>query len=382
MPGANYSKNEVKPLILKGIDTLEFGLDVEDYLPTFNSYLDYFKKLKEAAQTSGVEQTLTIGNLTLTVHRTGIPFYAYKLTCNDFSICFMDKEMKGNSPIFVRLMSSFLWSYGYKQAYYNFLEWFLCFQPNLSGIRLSRSDICVDLDEASFKQCDSKGVVKRARRQIEHFVNGEYKEGRKFSGFTIGGGGPILARIYNKSLEVKKSQKLWFQDIWRENGWNESKEVWRVEFQIRREALKEFSIHSANELFDNEDQLWAYLTEEWLTIKQPTKDNVSRWKIKRKWKLVQTAGMNYKPSPLIRERVKKANLKQLLDQAAGLMLSVAALSNHDSFKDTTQKVQSWAENNLIKKNTSFLKEKQLRRGKYLFAEDASNITGGTENEST
>lgn len=373
----------MKALILKGIDTLEFGIDVEDYLPTFKKYLDQFKELKEAAQISGVEQTLNIGKVSLTVHRTGIPFYAYKLTCNDFSICFMDKEMKGNSPIFVRLMSNFLWSYGYKQAYDNFLEWFLCFEPELSGIRLSRSDICVDIDEASFKQCDSKGVVKRARRQIEHFVNGEYKEGRIFSGFTIGGGGPILARIYNKSLEIKKSQKLWFQDIWRENGWIETKDVWRVEFQIRREALKEFFIHFVNDLFQHEDQLWAYLTREWLSIKQPTKDNVSRWKLKRKWKIVQTAGMNYTPSPLIRDRVKQANLKQLLDQAAGLMLSVAALSDHYSIEDTTQDIQSWAEKSLLKKNTSFLEEKQRRRDRYLVAADnTSQTNGGTEHECT
>jgi hypothetical protein len=376
MLGANYSGSEVNALILKGIDTIEFGLDVDDYLSTFKPCLELFKSMKEAAQVSGVEQTINIGGVELTVHRTGIPFYAYKLTCNDFSICFMDKEMKGNSPIFVRLMSGFLWSYGHKKAYEIFLDWFRYFDATLYGIRLSRSDICVDIDEVAFKQSDTKGVVTRARRRVEHFVNGEYKEGREFSGFTVGGGGPILARIYNKSLEIKKSGKLWFHDIWREHGWSESRDVWRVEFQIRRAALKEFFIHSVNQLFEKEEQLWAYLTEEWLTVNQPSKDNVSRWKPKKKWKLVQTAGMNYKPSPLIREVVKKANLKQLLDQAAGIMLSVAALSNHDSFEATAKNIQSWAEMNLSKKNTSFLAEKQRRREKYLFAESIPTENGG------
>ncbi|MCG7317897.1 hypothetical protein MHL86_11755 [Brevibacillus laterosporus] len=50
---------------------------------------------------------------------------------------------------------------------------------------------------------------------------------------------------------------------------------------------------------------------------------------------------------------------------------------HDSFEATTHDIQSWAENSLIKKNTSLFEEKQRR----VFADD-SNKTGRTETEST
>lgn len=65
-------------------------------------------------QVEGKEQDIIIGNLNLSVHRNGIPFHAYKLTSNDFSICFMDKEMKDNPPIKVRFLAGYLWSFGYK----------------------------------------------------------------------------------------------------------------------------------------------------------------------------------------------------------------------------------------------------------------------------
>ena len=53
-------------------------------------------------------------------------------------------------------------------------------------------------------------VVTRARGKVNHFVNDEYYNGSEFSGFTIGRGDPLLARIYNKTLEVKKSQNCGF----------------------------------------------------------------------------------------------------------------------------------------------------------------------------
>ncbi len=52
-----------------------------------------------------------------------------------------------------------------------------------------------------------KKVVTRARGKVNHFVNDEYYNGSEFSGFTIGRGDPLLARIYNKTLEVKKISK-------------------------------------------------------------------------------------------------------------------------------------------------------------------------------
>ncbi len=175
-------------MIIKGIDTLEFGLDIEDYLDSFETYLDTFKKLKEEGQERGLESEIILGDINFKVHRSGIPFYAYRLSCNDFSICFMEKEMYENPPIRVRFMSSYLWSYGYKDAFQFFMEWFKHFDCIVTGNRISRVDICADSDKIYFAENDIKGIITKARSKTKHYVSDKYTEGRKFSGFSIGRG--------------------------------------------------------------------------------------------------------------------------------------------------------------------------------------------------
>lgn len=354
-------------MLLKGFDTLEFGLDFEEYNSSFGSIILEFRKLKEYAQLTGAEQSISLGDMLLTVHRNGQKFYAYKLSCKDFSIAFADNEMKSNSPVFVRFMSSYIWSYGAQKALEHFMSWFECFGVKPIRNRLSRADICADTDQFSFIQNDVKGVITRAKSKTDHFVNEEYTTGRKFSGFTIGRGNPLLARVYDKTLEIKKSGKIWFYEIWNKNGWKDNKVVWRVEFQLRREVLKELSIDTLERLFENVDKLWSYLTVDWMTIRQPSKDNVSRWKLKRKWKLIQLANLDYQPTSLIREVIKTGNLKQLMDQAAGIMMSVASITDHDSIQDTSDVIKTWFEVNLMKKNTTFEAEKIKRKSRFILS---------------
>lgn len=366
MLGAKYNRRRPRALLLKGFDTIEFGLDFESYDSSFELFLLDFRKHKEFAQITGIEQSILLGDLLLTVHRNGQKFYSYRLTCKDFSIAFADKEMKSNSPVFVRFMSSYIWSYGFKKAYEHFMNWFECFSVKPICDRLSRVDICADTDQFKFIQNDVKGVVTRAKNKTDHFVNEEYTNGRRFSGFTIGRGNPLLARIYNKSIEIKKSGKIWFKEVWNQHGWVEENDVWRVEFQLRRGVLKELSIDSLEKLFGKTDELWLYLTADWLTIRQPSKDNVSRWRLKRKWKLIQKADITSEPTPLIREVVRQGNIKQLLDQAAGLMMSVASISDHNTITNTSDVIKSWFEVNLLKKNTTFEAEKIKRKARFMF----------------
>lgn len=362
---------------LKGIDTIEFGIDVENYLIQFSNYLNIFNEMKEYSLVYGTEKTIEIGGVTLTVHRTGMKFYAYRLSNQHFTIAFMDKEMKSNSPIYVHLYAEYLWSYEINEGIKNFLDWFNNFSDCSFTTRLSRIDPCFDSDEISFKQSDVKGVVTRSRLKQDHFVKSEFKVGRTFSGFTFGGGGPLLSRIYNKSLEIKTKGKLWFRDIWLENNKKPENEVWRVEFQIRRKVLKEFSVYSIQDFLDKEAEIWAYLTQIWFTIRKPSPDsNGSRWKLLQKWKKVQLAGKNVLPSPAIREVIKQATNEQLLNQAKGLMVTIAALNDHKTIEETANVLKSWLEVNLLKKNTTFDYETNIRKKKYLIvthSEDSNDL---------
>lgn len=352
-------------MLLKGIDSIEFGLEIDCYASEMHSFLEKFKKHKEDAQNNKFEQKINLGGIEFIIHPTGQKFYSYRLTCKDFMIAFADTELPNNSPVHVRLLSSFIWSFGLKEAVNSFMNWFKSFSVTVSDNKLSRVDTCLDTDEIRFLQSDANDIVARARCKTEHFVNEEYTEGRVFSGLTIGRGDPLLARIYNKTLEIKKSGKTWFKDIWIENGWIENKDVWRVEFQLRRAVLKELGIFNIDNFLNKQNELWSYLTENWLSLRTINNQNVSRSKVKRKWRIVQKADFDYQPNPLIRNKIKLGNLQCLLDQAAGLMMSVASLSDHNSIEETSNLLKSWFEIKMSSKNVTFDEEKMRRQNQFL-----------------
>jgi len=64
-----------------------------------------------------------------------------------------------------------------------------------------------------------------------------YSYGR-FSGWSFGSGGDTVARLYDKTLEVeKKSHKFYLHELWKAAGWDGTSQVWRMEFEAKRNAL-------------------------------------------------------------------------------------------------------------------------------------------------
>lgn len=302
-----------------GVDTVEFGIDFSNYDIDFFEFLYKLDTLKNLSQKTLKDEVININGINFTVNRKGQGFYRYKIECLDFSICFMQRDMKTNPPVYVRFMSQFLWTYGYEECYKKFTEWFSIFNVRILGNRLSRLDICFDTEEIEFKPHDKDFFVTRARKIDTHYIeepvyiDSEHHIGKSFSGFVIGRGSPLSCRIYNKSLEVKNS-KTWFHTIWREYNYNEFKTVWRVEFQCRRPVLKELQLNSYEDINRNLSHIWAYFTQKWLVLKTKNNNNVSRCSVLKKWKIVQSGGKNYETSPAIRHDIRYGKVAPLLQQ--------------------------------------------------------------------
>ncbi len=64
-------------------------------------------------------------------------------------------------------------------------------------------------------------------------------EGRTFCGFTFGHG-DVVGRIYDKTRLIRKRQESWPEEVWQ--GRDPERPVWRIEFQFRRGALRDFRI--------------------------------------------------------------------------------------------------------------------------------------------
>lgn len=338
------------------MDTLTFGIEINDYYDCMHDILDILNSKKAKSKNSVEPIEIEINDICFEVNKKGAPFYSYYLKSNDFSICFAEKITPYNSPIIVLLHSRFLWSYGYKKAYNLFWDWFDGLNAHVLGTKISRLDICVDTDEISFVPSDIDSFVTRAKFINKHYVK------NNFTGFSIGKGKTIMARIYDKTAEVKGSQKDWFYEIWKENGWN-SNPVWRIEFQLRRKALLDFSINSVEDLWGKEDGLWLYLTDNWLQIKDNLNKNVSRNITRKKWqkiKFVSTAKPN---SPLVRKRIKNGNVDILWKMIVGTILTLASRCGFSSLDETLEALKSKINIKLYQDQTTFSSEIEKRQKK-------------------
>ena len=97
-----------------------------------------------------------------------------------------------------------------------------------------------------------------------------------------------MCRMYNKTLEIKRSGKNWFEHLWSENGWEKGKPVTRIEFQCRRKIIRMMKIETIEDLFSIVPDLWKYLTVEWLAIRIIQKDSHrTRWPASQFWRIIQ-----------------------------------------------------------------------------------------------
>lgn len=179
----------------------------------------------------------------------------------------------------------------------------------------------------------------------------EHSYGLQGTGFDFSYGGSVSCTIYEKSREIRRSGKEWFEDIWRHNGWSEedSEKIWRVELRLKREALHELKLdeafHGIEDVYVLPDLLpllWAYgvgsagkqdesgVPYGWLRCVVPGKDKSrSRWPTHPAWKVVQSAFLSEMALPeqvgkVVRERHEEHNISKAIEAIMGYLSSLAA----------------------------------------------------------
>jgi len=89
-----------------------------------------------------------------------------------------------------------------------------------------------------------------------------------------------MGRLYNKSLEIQKSKKDYLLPLWEASGWSGVADVWRMEFQIKREFLANVGLKRPDQIAELSPAIWKYATSNWLQLVTPTEDsNESRWPV-------------------------------------------------------------------------------------------------------
>lgn len=262
---------------------LRFGID--------SLYLSYHGKLYEecdikldalktiAQSEDEAEQAraqISIGSHLFEVRDKGMPRFPYVLVDNCFFIKINRKESKTLPMAHVQVSSEYLASVGVVAA-----EEDLRMVINTLGMvngeaSVSRADLFLDFvcsdNLANIEQPD---WITRANLMAKYF---DCRLSEPFTGWVIGMGGNLHARLYEKVVEIvnKSPHKAYLFGLWQANGWQVGEKVWRMEFQVEKQCLKELGILTISDLLNQQAALWHYLTHEWLRLSIPNLNDSKR----------------------------------------------------------------------------------------------------------
>lgn len=146
----------------------------------------------------------------------------------------------------------------------------------------------------------------------------------------------LIGVRYDKLASLRVQNKEYLKPIWRANGWDGKSAVWRTEFRLKGEFLRQAGLVLGDgdhiqdmrhfEVFVKHiPQIWRYLTTEWLRLTIPSESdcNNRRWELDPEWVVVQNAFASaeaikrYPPA-------KNPEPKQLQAQLVGVALTIAA----------------------------------------------------------
>ncbi len=278
-PSITAPANCIRPL-RHGVDSLylSFPGSVDPELAV------WLQQCKDRAQSAN-EHVASLAGISLQDHQflvmpRGRGRFAFVLEDNWFSIQ-LSNASAGVLPLaLVQIRSEYLTAVGPEEAVRAITALVekmgqLSGPPKISRIDLF-ADFCADYDLASLP---GHHWVKRCKTRAIH------EEGDARTGVTFGPGNEVSARLYNKTREIQKSGKDYMRPLWAMEGWNGQEDVWRMEFQIRREGLPEPMLGPASEALAMCGNLWGYLCAEWLRLAIPSEsdDTRSRWQTHPVW---------------------------------------------------------------------------------------------------
>ncbi|MGP8154574.1 MAG: plasmid replication initiation factor [Smithella sp.] len=349
--------------LLCGIDSLDLGLYVI-WGPNWKQRLQSLdKKKQQAMKKNGLLIGLPSGRTCIFKPRGKGENYRFHLQFEAYNLFIGKAARPGSSPnVYLSINSKTLWLNGIETA----LSWInedlkTIGNGSIQFVKVSRVDFCCDFwvpGGLSYEFLLSHKVTRNDKGNL-------YLDKNKLETCYVADvKSPIQLRMYNKGLEVKKEgTKLWFLDLWQRES---MEDIWRVEFQLRRPALKQFGINSLNDLKEKQAGVWLYLTSKWFSLRLPDNEKAERKTIHPFWRAVQECFQQNAPANEVKRVYRStgdASLKWYLSHIDGCLSSFAALLGITNRDDAISELQIrlTRRNNARDFQTSCIK-KAIQRG--------------------
>ena len=258
--------------LLAGLDTVQVAYYLRPHIGAQLSFAALMlEKERLRASKSRGGSVVAIGQFEFLLQSYGSKSgYALVLDHPDFTV---ECGEFNNPAFFVTYRSKALWQKGARALHAGFLAWaesvgLWIVKPET----LSRVDFAFDywIAEPDFT---TDSVVSLSAKDAQ------YRGDRQVQTIQFGKGDVVL-RIYNKVVEIEEqSDKVWLFQLW-----GETENVWRIEWQIRKDVLRRFDLRTFGDLFDAYGDALRWLADEHDSLRIPTSDtNRSRWPIHPLW---------------------------------------------------------------------------------------------------
>lgn len=271
--------NEYFKLLRFGVDSLYLSYQGE----LFPEVKERLAKLKQLAQHPEIDQQAqaqyAIAGHIFEVKDKGSSIFPYVLEDGAFRIS-LSRTSKKTPMAYVKVSSRYLCSVTPVEAEKHLRQILNELGTLESSAHVSRIDLCADfVSHENMESWGREAWITRGKKIDAHAVN------EKFTGWSIGLGGKISCRLYNKLIEIHTSGRTDLIPLWKEAGWQEGEPVWRVEFQLMRDILAEHGLIDLDSTLANLNGLWSYASTEWLRLTLPNPDDQtrSRWPIHPLW---------------------------------------------------------------------------------------------------
>lgn len=259
-----------RQFLISGIDSLYVTYDVDTR--TGNVDFDDLTFRQSTLKDDPKRDTMpiTLGGTDLHLLPHGSHPYKWQFKHPDFTL----KLARLMSPaLLVEFRSEALWSKGARQLHQAILDFIdACGFRQVDGPTVSRVDIAFDYHLPHRDFTEDHVFSKLRKNSINR--SGKTTETIRY------GTGDIVFRAYDKSAEILQSSgKTWFHDLW-----GRKDDVWRLEFQFRRDAMKDYSIDDFGDLGERLPEMLLKVAEEHTSIRRPNDDsNPARWPLHPIW---------------------------------------------------------------------------------------------------
>lgn len=218
--------------------------------------------------------------------------------------------------------------------------------------RLRRFDLALDLTGFPLHHDDFERIA-TTRTRVDGFlkqpkdtdeVDGElvhasvrehHQTANQVTGFTIGAGNTVMARIYDKSTELalsgREEKRAIEYEHWGAAGWDGVAAVTRVEFQHRGSFLDEIRLRNPSDLEGKLDAVWQHDVK-WLRLIEPQgATRRTRAPLDPRWRVVAASKFHHVAQPIARTRLRGgAKPEHVLGAAISRQAAIGRLQRVDN----------------------------------------------------